>query len=88
MHVSQMYALFLRPDGTDRLSEEQLASHFAYILKSHDKRLFPVGLLTTQRRDHWAESRDLLRKGGLEWFAEIAFECKGPGLKPSGGFVD
>lgn len=62
-NTPQLYALFLRPDGTERLSEEQLASEFAHILNTDLSRVPPVGVLTSQRRDHWAESRDILRKG-------------------------
>ncbi|XP_054258688.1 choline O-acetyltransferase-like isoform X1 [Macrosteles quadrilineatus] len=57
----QLYVLYLRKDGTgDRLSEEQLASQFAHILTTAPGKSMPVGILTSQRRDHWAESREIL----------------------------
>ncbi|KAG8301343.1 hypothetical protein J6590_055111 [Homalodisca vitripennis] len=60
---NQLYAVFLRPNSSsERLSEDDLASQFAHILSSPVGRVAPVGILSSQRRDHWAESRDILRR--------------------------
>ncbi|RZF48597.1 hypothetical protein LSTR_LSTR009306 [Laodelphax striatellus] len=62
---NQFYALHLKTkDRSEVLTEEEIASSIMSILNSPATITTPpVGILTTQRRDIWAESRDLLRQG-------------------------
>ncbi|KAI5703780.1 hypothetical protein M8J75_016118 [Diaphorina citri] len=49
-------------ENATRYTEEELTSQFMKILESQPSQVNPVGILTTQRRDMWAESWDILQK--------------------------
>lgn len=61
---SQFFILRLTyGDNATRYTEEELTAQFMKILESQPGPVPPVGILTTQRRDMWAESRDILLTG-------------------------
>uniref|UniRef100_A0A8D8YHI3 Choline O-acetyltransferase n=1 Tax=Cacopsylla melanoneura TaxID=428564 RepID=A0A8D8YHI3_9HEMI len=49
-------------ENATRYTEEELTAQFMKILESQPSQVCPIGILTTQRRDMWAESRDILIK--------------------------
>jgi hypothetical protein len=63
----------LKSGEQNRLTEDEIASQFLYILQDASHQPLPplVGILTSERRGTWAVIREQLREGETVWISFI-----------------